>query len=125
VLAKQGWEHRILSNRVPELPQIVRGLGLSDLMTAIHNSADSGFEKPHPKAFGSILRSLPAKSVVWMVGDNLTADIRGAEAVGISAILVHKPSSEARYCCDNFVGVPAVLAEGQAHSPTKAAGHDR
>ena len=30
----------------------------------------------------------------WMVGDNIDADVRGAEAAGFKAILLHKPGRE-------------------------------
>ena len=57
-LLAEEWNHAILSNHVPELPSLVRGLGLSPLIHRIVNSAEAGFEKPHPGAFQSALASL-------------------------------------------------------------------
>jgi putative hydrolase of the HAD superfamily len=87
-LRERGWRHVILSNHVPELGSIVTGLGLGELIDEIVNSAETGYEKPHPEAFALARRIAGDPDVVWMVGDNPQADVAGAEAVGIPAILV-------------------------------------
>jgi putative hydrolase of the HAD superfamily len=53
LLAGEGWNQVILSNHVPELPQLVAALGLSSYFTAIHTSGTTGFEKPHPRSYVS------------------------------------------------------------------------
>jgi putative hydrolase of the HAD superfamily len=83
-----GWRHVILSNHVPELPAIVRDLGLASFFEASINSAETGYEKPHPEAFAIARRAAGEPSTLWMVGDNPIADVAGAEAAGIPAILV-------------------------------------
>ena len=75
---------------MPELEEIVGCLGLDDLLDAVITSATTGFEKPHPEAFAAGRRAAGDASTVWMVGDNPDADVAGAEAVGIPAILVHR-----------------------------------
>ncbi len=95
-LATDGWQHIILSNHVPELEEIVRGLGLGDVINAVLSSAITGYEKPHPEAFALALRAADNPSTVWMIGDNPDADVRGAEAVGIPAILVRTQDSRVR-----------------------------
>jgi hypothetical protein len=52
--------------------------------------------KPHPDAFRMALRAAGAPRAVWMVGDNPIADVRGAEAMGIPAILVRTQASVER-----------------------------
>jgi putative hydrolase of the HAD superfamily len=91
-LAEAGWRHVLLSNHVPELPDIVSGVGLGDLFEAVHTSAATGYEKPHPEAFAIALRAAGDPRRVFMVGDNPVADVRGAEAAGIPALLVRSPS---------------------------------
>lgn len=86
-LRTDGWRHVILSNHIPELPAIVEHLGLVELVDVVISSAITGFEKPHPEAFEAGRRAAGADEL-WMVGDNPIADVRGAEAVGIPAILV-------------------------------------
>jgi putative hydrolase of the HAD superfamily len=87
-LADAGWRSAILSNHVPELEQIAAALGLAPHVERIFSSALTGFEKPHPLAFTHALRELGAPGRVWMVGDNPVADIQGASAARIPAILV-------------------------------------
>lgn len=111
-LTARGWQHILLTNHVPELPQLLHALGLDALFAAIFNSADTGIEKPHRAAFENVLSSLPAPTRVWMVGDNPVADIQGAEAAGIPAILVRRPhASVQRYAADLFALV-AILDAG-------------
>lgn len=83
-----GWRNVILSNHVPELPALVSALGLDDLIEQVFTSALIGFDKPHPDAFRHALRQSGCPARRWMVGDNPNADIGGAQAVGIPAILV-------------------------------------
>lgn len=109
LLAERGWSHRIVSNHVPELPDIVEALGLAGLIEAIHNSAETGYEKPHPEAFRTVLRALPGGTTVWMIGDSIAADVVGAERVGIPAILVRKISAEARICCEELASLVGVV----------------
>jgi len=86
-LRDDGWTHVVLSNHVPELPAIVTGLGLDDLVGCVVNSATTGFEKPNPKAFAAARHAAGDPEELWMVGDNPVADVEGAKRAGIPAIL--------------------------------------
>ena len=44
-----------MSNHVPELGEISRGLDLNRYFARVFKSAESGYEKPHPRAFGRAL----------------------------------------------------------------------
>jgi putative hydrolase of the HAD superfamily len=90
-LRDAGWHHVIVSNHVPELPAIASGLGLDDLVDAVHTSGVTGYEKPHPEMYAIARRGAGDPERVWMVGDNIAADYEGAERVGIDAILVRHP----------------------------------
>ena len=112
-LSEAGWTHAILSNHVPELRQIVAGLGLDDAIAFISCSAETGYEKPHGQAFASVLDVLrPAEA--WMVGDNVVADVLGAEAVGVPAILVRRPDPRAKRFAESLAGVERFLVEEAA-----------
>jgi putative hydrolase of the HAD superfamily len=112
-LTQAGWTHAILSNHVPELRQIVSGLGLDQRLALLSCSADTGYEKPHAQAYASVLDELrPAE--VWMVGDNVLADVLGAEAVGIPAVLVRRPDPRAVRYADSLAGVEDFLGEAVA-----------
>jgi HAD superfamily hydrolase (TIGR01549 family) len=83
----------ILSNHVPELPRIVDGLGLGDLVDDVLTSAIIGYEKPHPEAFRLALGSVPPERAC-MIGDNPVADIAGAQRIGARAVLVRHPDAD-------------------------------
>ncbi len=111
-LFARGWTHLVLSNHVPELPGIVGGLGLDGRISRVFNSAATGHEKPHPEAYRTVLQTLEEAEAVWMVGDSVRADVIGAEAAGIPAVLVRRPHlGAARYSADLF-GVPTIVQNG-------------
>jgi putative hydrolase of the HAD superfamily len=110
-LQDEGWIHVILSNHVPELPDLVAALGLSPCITRIFTSALLGYEKPHPQAFRYVLDELGNPPVVWMIGDNPEADIAGAEASGIPAILVRGTDRSARRSCPDFAALAPLLTD--------------
>ncbi len=110
VLSSHGWTHATLSNHVPELGDIVQHLGLTSRMALVFNSAETGYEKPHPRAFQIALERLPAAEAVWMIGDNFIADVQGAEAVGLPAILVRKHQPQARYFCESLHGTVDIVS---------------
>jgi putative hydrolase of the HAD superfamily len=95
-LREEGWRLAIVSNAVPELRRTVRGLGIAEYFDAIIASADVGYEKGHPEIFRIALRALgepDGGAPVWMVGDNLEADIEAATRLGFGTVLVHSPAS--------------------------------
>ncbi len=83
-----GYRNVIVSNHVPELDDLVVRLGLGDLIDDVLTSAVTGYEKPHPAMFEIALELVGHPDRVWMIGDNPVADVAGATAVGIPAILV-------------------------------------
>jgi putative hydrolase of the HAD superfamily len=109
-LSAQGWTHAILSNHVPELDDIMRHLGLTSRIAYMFNSAETGYEKPHPRAFQITLETLPNAETVWMIGDNVVADVQGAEAVGLPAILVRRQHPQAQHWCETLYEVPTYLS---------------
>ena len=55
----------------------------------IRIEGEQGIGKPHAKVFELALRAFGIRaSEAWMVGDNLVADIQGAQAVGLHAVWV-------------------------------------
>jgi HAD superfamily hydrolase (TIGR01549 family) len=107
-LREGGWRHVVLSNHVPELEDIVVCLGLDDLLDAVVTSATMGFEKPHPEAFAAGRRATGDAATVWMVGDSVEADVVGAEAVGIPAILARAEHPSFRRAADLSEVIPLI-----------------
>ena len=100
----------VLSNHVPELPDLIAALGLAPYMVRVFTSAAIGFEKPHPQAFHTALRALGGATTVCMVGDSMTADVAGAYAVGLCAILVRNHHPQAVHYCETLTELPKLLA---------------
>jgi putative hydrolase of the HAD superfamily len=112
-LAEDGWTHAILSNHVPELRQLVAGLGLDDVIAEVSCSAETGYEKPHAAAFASVLdRFRPTEA--WMIGDNVVADVLGAEAAGIRSVLVRRADPRAVRYADSLADVAQFLEQAVA-----------
>lgn len=62
-------------------------VGLDQYITQIFCFRSIGFEKPSSEFFQKILKELNAeKGEVVMIGDDLTKDVKGAEAFGIQGI---------------------------------------
>jgi len=112
-LSAQGWTHVLLSNHVPELRGIIDHLGLGRRLARIFNSAETGYEKPHPYAFQMVLNAFSESTTVWMIGDSMKADVIGAQALSIPAILVHKQNKDARYACDQISDVKTLITQEQ------------
>jgi putative hydrolase of the HAD superfamily len=76
---------------------------------AAFSSASIGYEKPHPAIFRRALAAIPAAGPVWMIGDNPVADVAGAEALGLPAILVRRSARGVRWQSPDLAGVVAIL----------------
>jgi putative hydrolase of the HAD superfamily len=112
-LRDRGWTHIVLSNHVPELSSLIETLGLNDVISAVHCSACTGVEKPNPRAFETVFADYPGARAGWMVGDSWAADVRGAVAVGMRAILVRSKHAGAAIQCDTLHDVVDVVDGGE------------
>jgi putative hydrolase of the HAD superfamily len=111
-LSLLGWKHIILSNHVPELRDIAAGLGIGGYFPSIISSANTGYEKPNPRAFKIALAACGSPDAVWMIGDSYIADVRGANNAGIPAILVHTPNQYgAEYCANTLKDVLPIIEQ--------------
>lgn len=94
---------------MPELSSVVDGVGLGSLIDQVHSSAITGYEKPNPGSYRKALEGDPPGEC-FMVGDNVDADVLGAEKVGLPAILVRNPSAYApRFAPDLATAVTLIL----------------
>jgi putative hydrolase of the HAD superfamily len=96
------------------LPEVVRHQSFNDLITECITSGLVGYEKPNLGIFEYALDLAGRLEKVWMVGDNIEADVGGAEAVGIPAILVHTQVTEKpRYYAANLYEVVRIIEENR------------
>lgn len=111
-LSNRGWRHIILSNSFPELPHLLDSLPIKHFIHECISSGITGYEKPNPEAFAIALDRADHPEQVWMIGDNLLADIRGAEAAGIRAILARQTPAEAvKYHAHNLLEAVSVIED--------------
>ncbi|WAC19742.1 HAD family hydrolase [Luteolibacter sp. SL250] len=108
-LSAAGWRHVILSNHVPELADLVAALGLTPHFEIIFTSGLTGVEKPHPSAFRMVRQHARDDVRIVMIGDRWVADVGGASAAGLEAVLVRKHHPEARWFCEDLGGLAEVL----------------
>lgn len=117
-LREKGIKIGILSDgTVEEMADAVRLLGIANYCAAVGISQALRAVKPEPKAFKWMSESLeiPAHRLV-MVGDDLTADIRGAVSVGWKAIWVDGEREAAP------TGVPCIARSRFDRIPTLVEG---
>ena len=87
-LRAQDWRHVIVSNHVPELADIVAGLGIRAFFADVITSGLVGYEKPHARMFEAAVRCAIPGAPVWMIGDNPECDCHPVGAFGANAILI-------------------------------------
>ena len=79
----------LLSNltHAPAALRIIDRLGMAPFFDVVLVSGQLGYRKPHPRVFLALLEQLGTpKEHTAFVGDNLDADVRGAQQVGIQPI---------------------------------------
>ncbi len=81
----------ILTNGFSEVQFVkVENSGLSPYFETIITSEMAGFQKPNPEIFDyALLKTKALKKETIMIGDDLEADILGAQKVGIDQIYVN------------------------------------
>lgn len=88
--------------------------GLAELFDAVCISEAIGFQKPDPRAFEALARSLDVEpNRCLFVGDNPDQDVAGAASVGMRAILIERCGNHARGLFAVIDSMP-VRAENQA-----------
>jgi len=81
----------LISNWDRRLPAIVKGLGLCELIDTVISSADVGLHKPDPRIFELACERLGvAPADAAHVGDHMYADVIGAQAVGMTPVLIDR-----------------------------------
>lgn len=95
-LRSLGYHLGIISNAGDDddVQQLARRFGITEYFDFILTSAACSYRKPHPRIFEMALSHwyCPPNEAV-MVGDNLDADIRGAQQAGIYGIWISRRAS--------------------------------
>ncbi len=97
-LRDRGLKVGMISNIDEDGTELARGLGLADYLDLTVTSQDVGAEKPDPAVFQAALDKAAATAVEAMhVGDQVSSDIDGALAVGISPVLLDRDGNHRGY----------------------------
>jgi len=101
-IRQMGWKIVVVSNHMPELKKVVRNMPFSKYIRRVISSACIGYEKPNIKFFEYVLKKTlyPKKRI--MIGDSILADIQGATAANIPAILVRNSLFKDNENCKYF-----------------------
>lgn len=95
-LKKNGYNLGIISNAGDDadVQQLARSFGITQYFDFILTSAACSYRKPHPRIFELALSNwyCPPNEAV-MIGDNLDADIRGAQNAGIYGVWINRRAS--------------------------------
>lgn len=95
-LRDEGYRLGCITNRSfggPRFLEEVRELGILDFFEVMAISCDFGYMKPHPQIYEHALSTMKiAPEETAMVGDSLLADVKGAQALGITAIWRTRPN---------------------------------
>jgi FMN phosphatase YigB (HAD superfamily) len=62
------------------------------------------------EVYAIALRSAGAGAEAWMVGDNYEADVAGAQAVGLRAVLARTSDAHARYAVATLDELDRIIA---------------
>jgi putative hydrolase of the HAD superfamily len=115
-LAARGFLLGVISNSHRSLESFADHFKLDSLITAAVSSAEHGYMKPHRSIFETALaRAGVSPENALMVGDSLKADIEGAIAAGMRAILLRR-SGDVPASLPPGVGVIRSLTELLDHA---------
>lgn len=96
-LEADGYRLGLISNAGDDkdVQQLARRFGIASFFDFVLTSAACSYRKPHPRIFELALSNwyfLPSEAA--MVGDNLEADIRGAQSAGLYGIWINRRAGE-------------------------------
>lgn len=94
-LRDRGLKLGIISNWDRRLVRLMDGLEIAPLLDSVISSADVGLRKPDPRIFELACEELDvAPEDAAHVGDHHYADVLGARAVGMHAVLIDRHGGE-------------------------------
>lgn len=113
-LKNRGYRSYILSNNFPELPRMVKDMGLEEYFDGCVVSALVGFDKPRKEIFDYARKIAYSPSKCIMIGDNPVDDMKGAKEANFDTILVNDrhPDYNGDYCdyiCKTLSDILTVL----------------
>jgi FMN phosphatase YigB (HAD superfamily) len=106
-VAERAWEPVLVANGPPDVTDALAALGFE--FGAAFVSAETGFEKPHVRAFETAVE-WAGSARLWTVGSDYDRDVEPAHRAGVPGVLVGEHPDADRSCAD-VTGVPGLLPE--------------
>jgi putative hydrolase of the HAD superfamily len=98
-----------VSNSDGTAERMLRDVGLRDYLDVVVDSAVVGYEKPDPRIFELAMRLMDAAGATTLhVGDLYDADVAGARAAGLHALLLDPFGDWAQVDCETIADVPTL-----------------
>jgi putative hydrolase of the HAD superfamily len=111
LLRALGLRLAVVSNSDGTAERMLRDAALRDYLDAVVDSAVVGVEKPDPEIFRHALRQTGADPGTTVhVGDLYEADVVGARAAGLHAVLLDPYGDWTDVDCDKATDLPALAA---------------
>ena len=111
-LKKRGLQLVVVSNSDGTVEELIAAVNLRDLFEAVIDSRIVGYEKPDPRIFEHALNVSGASPETTLhVGDLYHADVVGARAAGIHALLLDPYGDWINVDCELAPDVPALLQQ--------------
>jgi putative hydrolase of the HAD superfamily len=97
----------------PAVEQILARVGVAHFFGGILISGELGFRKPHPAVFAELKRRLGIEAAeIVFVGDELQADIIGAQKAGMRTVwMTYRQKLERPSPLGQFLGMPEHMGE--------------
>ena len=96
----------ILSNFDPRLLPVLEGLGIRRFFHHIFLSSEVGHRKPDSRIFAHALtHSAIAKPAALHIGDEIEADINGAQQSGLRAFHIQRPGQDLLSLCQHLLPI--------------------
>lgn len=109
-LRAAGIKLAVVSNSEGTVGAVLDEVGLGRHLDAVVDSWVVGVAKPHPRIFEIALGRIGiAAAHALMVGDSPTADVAGAQAAGVGAVLLDPLDVHATSDVPRFADVPALV----------------
>lgn len=120
-LRSAGFTVGAISNMNQSGDALARDLGLTGHIDVVVTSREAGAEKPHAAIFLEALRRAGVKPQEAVhVGDQIDSDVRGAERVGMHAVLIDRYNGSPGY-----EGHPRITGLSQVRRAVMDLGSDR
>ena len=105
-----GYKNYIASNNYPEIIKIFENIGIAPYMEEYFISSYMGYEKPRAEFYNYAKEVAGNPDVLYMIGDNPAADIKGGKDAGCIAVAVHEcRESEADYYFEKLTDIVKIL----------------